>query len=84
MVTELISFAFPASLLMYRSRDPKYLPKKSRFNLGRFGWLVNAMVVSWAAFLIVIFSFPVQKPVTPGSMSKYLLLCYMTIVSRKP
>ena len=58
---------------MYRSRDPKYLPKESRFNLGKFGWLVNAMVVSWAAFLTVIFSFPVQKPVTPGSMSKCLL-----------
>ena len=73
MITELISFAFPASLLMYRSRDPKYLPKETRFNLGKFGWLVNAMVVGWAALLIVIFSFPVQKPVTPGSMSKYLL-----------
>ena len=73
MVTELISFAFPAALLMYRSRDPKYLPKGSRFNLGKFGWLVNAMVVGWAVFLIVIFSFPVQEPVTPGSMSKYLL-----------
>lgn len=72
MVTELISFAFPAALLMYRCRDPKYLPKGSHFNLGKFGWLVNALVVSWAAFLIVIFSFPVQRPVTPGTMSKCL------------
>ena len=73
MITELISCALPAALLMHRSRDPKYLPKRTRFNLGKFGWLVNAVVVGWAALLIVIFSFPVQKPVTPGSMSKYLL-----------
>ncbi|KAL6716627.1 polyamine transporter tpo5 [Lecanora helva] len=70
MITELISFAFPAALLMYRSRHQRYLPKGSPFNLGKFGWLINAMVVGWAAFLIIIFSFPVQMPATPGSMSE--------------
>ena len=34
MLTEFISFTFPAALLMWRRRDPKYLPKKSPFNLG--------------------------------------------------
>ena len=71
MVTELISFSFPAFLLMYRARDPKYLPEESAFNLGSFGWLVNILVVCWAAFLTIIFSFPVRKPVTAGSMSGY-------------
>ena len=70
MLTELISFAFPAALLMWRRRDPKYLPKKSPFNLGKFGWLVNSIVIGWTVFALVIFSFPVAQPVTPGSMSK--------------
>lgn len=75
MLTELISFTFPAALLMYQGRDPKYLPRKSPFNLGKFGWLVNALVVGWTAFALVIFSFPVSRPVTAGSMSK--LICYL-------
>ena len=72
MLTELVSFSFPAALLMWRRRDQKYLPTKSPFHLGTFfGWLVNALVVAWTAFALVIFSFPVTQPVTPGSMSKY-------------
>ena len=69
-LTELISFSFPAALLMWQRRDPKYLPAKSPFNLGKFGWLVNATVLAWTAFALVIFSFPVTLPVAAGSMSK--------------
>lgn len=49
MLTEFISSTFPAALLMWRRRDPKYLPKKSPFNLG-YGWLVNTLVVGWTVF----------------------------------
>lgn len=70
MVTELISFSFPAALLMWQHRNPRYLPKRSPFNMGKPGWLANALVVLWTAFLMVIFSMPVQYPVTAGSMSK--------------
>ena len=70
MLTELISFAFPAALLMWRRRDPKYLPKKSPFNLGKCGWLVNTIVIGWTVFALVIFSFPIAQPVRSGSMSK--------------
>ena len=75
MLTELISFAFPAALLMWRRRDPKYLPKKSPFNLGKFGWLVNTIVIGWTVFALVIFSFPIAQPVRPGSMSKCTGTC---------
>ena len=70
MLTELISFSFPAALLMWRRRDPKYLPRHSALNLGRFGWVANALVVGWTAFALVIWSFPVTRPVTAGSFSK--------------
>lgn len=69
MLTELISFSFPAALLMWQGRNQKYLPTKSPFNLGKFGWLVNGLVVAWTAFALVLFSLPVVLPVTPGSMS---------------
>lgn len=75
MLTELISFTFPAALLMWQRRDPKYLPKKSPFNLGRFGWLVNTLVVGWTVFALVMFSFPVAQPVRPGSMSESMETC---------
>lgn len=70
MLTELISFTFPAVLLMWRGRHAKYLPRKNPFNLGKFGWLANAIVVGWTVFALVVFSFPVARPVTPGSMSE--------------
>lgn len=71
MLTELISFSFPAALLMWQRRDPKFLPRKSPFNLGKFGWLVDAIVVGWTVFALIIFSFPVALPVRAGSMSKF-------------
>ena len=61
MLTELFSFSFPAALLSWRRRDSKYLPINSPFNMGRIGWLVNALVVGRTAFV---------QPVSAGSMSK--------------
>ena len=69
MLTELMSFSFPTALLMWRRRNQKYLPTKSPFNLGKFGWLVNGLVVAWTAFALVIFTLPVTMPVKSGSMS---------------
>ena len=83
MLTELISFAFPAALLMWRRRDAKYLPEKSPFNLGKFGWLVNTIVIGWTVFALVIFSFPIARPVTPGSMSKFFLWEPLQVSSRE-
>ena len=73
MLTELISFSFPAALLLWRRRDHKYLPTNSPFHLGKFGWLVNAIVVGWTAFAVVVFSLPVVRPASAASMSIY---CY--------
>ena len=71
MLTELVSFSFPAALLMWQGRNQKFLPTKSPFNLGKFGWLVNGLVIGWTLLALVIFSFPVEEPVTPGSLSKF-------------
>ncbi|KAL8768825.1 MAG: hypothetical protein Q9209_005006, partial [Squamulea sp. 1 TL-2023] len=68
ILTELISFSFPAALMMWQGRNQKFLPANSPFNLGRFGWLVNSLVVAWTAFALIVFSFPVTLPVSAGSM----------------
>ena len=70
MITELISFAIPAALLMWRGRAAKYLPQKSIFNLGKVGWLVNSLVIVWTFFATVVFCIPAVKPITSGNMSK--------------
>ena len=69
MLTELISFSFPTALLTWRRRNQRYLPTNSAFNLGKFGWLVNGLVVAWTAFALVIFTLPVTMPAKPGTMS---------------
>lgn len=71
MLTELVSFSFPAALLLWQGRDQKYLPTESSFYLGKFGWMVNAVVVGWTAFALIIFSLPVVRPASGGSMSIY-------------
>ncbi|KAL8756012.1 MAG: hypothetical protein Q9184_004634 [Pyrenodesmia sp. 2 TL-2023] len=82
VLAELISFSFPAALLMWRGRHAKYLPRNSPFNLGKFGWLTNAIVVGWTVFALVIFSFPVVRPVTPRSMNyTSVVLAIMIVVS---
>lgn len=67
---EQISFAFPAGLLMYQGRSAQFLPQKSRYNLGRGGWLVNAVVVAWTCLVLVMYSFPTVQPVTTNNMSE--------------
>ena len=70
MITELVSFSFPAALLMARRRTPEYLPKHSHFNLGKSGWLVNSVVVGWTIFATIVYCIPLTRPVTSGNMSK--------------
>lgn len=70
LLIEQISYAFPAALLMWRRRGAQYLPEKSRYNVGRAGWLVNSIIVAWTCLVLVIYSFPTMKPVSAQNMSE--------------
>ena len=39
------------------------------FFMGRWGWLVNGVAVSWMVFAIVFFSFPYEMPPTVHNMN---------------
>jgi amino acid transporter len=60
---------FTSSRVSFGSSDPK-AGEDGRFSLGRWGWVINAIAVSWTAFEIVLFSMPPVVPVTKTTMSK--------------
>ncbi|KAI9842349.1 MAG: hypothetical protein M1838_003165 [Thelocarpon superellum] len=69
LVLQQLSYAFPAALLMWQRRHPRFLPPKGRFNLGAFGWVANAVTVGWAMLSLVIYSLPVSLPATSSNMN---------------
>lgn len=67
-----ISFMFPFALLLFGRRK---IMKVSKFPLGNFwGPVINAIALGWIIFMVIFFDFPFVYPVTPGNMSKLLLL----------
>lgn len=71
IVLQQISFALPATLLIYRKRSESFLPPTRAFRLpGVFGWMANILVVVSAFLWTVFFQFPYILPVTGSSMSK--------------
>ena len=72
LILEQLSFAFPAGLLLWRRRDPAFLPAKGPFKLGKLGWIVNFVTVAWAVVELVFYDLPPELPVTGGNMSTWL------------
>lgn len=70
MLLQQCSFALPAALLMWHGRSERVLPKSRAFNLGAFGWIVNAATVLFAPLITIMYCFPVNMPVTSSEMSK--------------
>ena len=71
LVLQQITFAVPAILMMYRKRAAEYRPATGLFNLGKFGWLVNIVTVSWSVVQLIMFNFPLTLPVSGSTMSKF-------------
>ena len=70
MILEQISFAIPTALLMWQLRDPRFLPTKGLFKLGKMGWLMNIVTVGWACIELIFYDLPAERPVTGGNMSR--------------
>lgn len=50
------------------------------FWLGKnVGLVANLVVLTWTAFIIIVYSFPTTMPATPGSMN-YVSALYLTLV----
>ncbi|EHK18240.1 uncharacterized protein TRIVIDRAFT_44930 [Trichoderma virens Gv29-8] len=77
---QMISFALPAALLIYRRRSEKVLPRKRAFRVPEIlGWACNIGTVIAAVIETVFFTFPSVLPVT-GSNMNYAVVVLAVIV----
>ena len=60
------AYGVPILVSMVRRRDKV---KHAKFSLGKFGYIINGVCVSWICLAIVLFSMPVAIPVTASSMN---------------
>ncbi|KAH0604526.1 uncharacterized protein H6S33_006903 [Morchella sextelata] len=66
ILMQYVSYTIPVVLLMLQNRK---LSNPGPFRLGRWGWLANGILVGWALFTLVFYSFPFVIPVTGGNMN---------------
>ncbi|CAK7910057.1 choline transport protein [[Candida] anglica] len=62
----LISYIFPVVCLWIKGRDNIV---HGPFWLGKFGYFTNFILLFWACFAMVVYSFPPIMPVTAGNMN---------------
>jgi len=73
VILQIVSFAIPCVLLMFRGRSEKFLLKDRWFKMPSWlGWIANATVPVFALIELVFFDLPTSIPTTGSSMSKFL------------
>lgn len=60
------SYGMPILISVVRRRR---LVKNSSFSLGKFGYAINIVAVSWIALAVALFCMPVSLPVDPSTMN---------------
>ncbi|KAI6857684.1 amino acid transporter [Hortaea werneckii] len=75
LILQLITFAFPAALLLLRRRSAQYLPKSRKFKVPAvMGWVANAGTVGFTIIVTIFWCLPTVFPVEPSNMSKFVHL----------
>lgn len=70
-ILQLVTFAFPAALLLARGRPARLLPRSLTFGLPHaFGWIANLFTVGFALICLIFWDLPAVLPVTGSNMSK--------------
>jgi choline transport protein len=71
MILQLITFAFPAALLLVRKRSAHYLPETRKFKVPpALGWIANIVTVEFSLLCLVFWTLPTVFPVEPFNMSE--------------
>ncbi|KAF5724195.1 HNM1-choline permease [Fusarium mundagurra] len=71
LLLQMISFALPATLLIYQKRSSTFLPQSRGFRVpSPVGWICNFGTIVAAVIELVFFVFPGSLPVTAISMKK--------------
>lgn len=82
LILQLITFAFPAALLLLRGRPASLLPKQRTYGLPRdVGWIANFFTVGFALVCIVFYDMPAVLPATASNMSKCLYVHHRSFAS---
>ncbi|KAK5163607.1 uncharacterized protein LTR77_010556 [Saxophila tyrrhenica] len=63
-----LSCAYGGPILVSMIRGRK-LVEHSSYSLGKFGFVINGICISWIFLAVVIFCMPVALPVTPATMN---------------
>lgn len=72
LLMQMISFAMPAALLIYRKRSSQFLSRSRPFRVpGFIGWACNIGTIVAAIIETIFFCFPTTLPVSGESMSKH-------------
>lgn len=75
LILQLITFAFPAALLLLRRRLAQYLPESRKFKVPAvIGWVANAGTVGFTIIVTIFWCLPTVFPVAPSNMSKFAYL----------
>lgn len=78
VVLNLLTFSFPAAMVMVRARSEKFLTRERWFKLpNALGWVCNAVTFAFPLLTLVMYSFPEFYPVTSSNMS----LCLPCLLS---
>ncbi|KAL7960299.1 amino acid transporter [Trichoderma compactum] len=78
---QMVSFAIPAALLIYRRRSEKVLPRKRAFKVPEIlGWACNIGTVVAAVIETVFFTFPSVLPVTGSNMNYAVVVLAMIAI----
>lgn len=79
LILQLVTFAFPAALLLLTGRPKRFLPPTRTFGLpSAFGWVANVFTVAFALFCLVFYCFPPARPVTASNMSEFDIFSLFT------
>jgi choline transport protein len=71
-----LSYSIPVICLLLRGRSTL---KPGPFFLGPIGLFANVVTLCWTLFTLVMYSFPIFKPVTPENMN-YVSVVYAVVM----
>uniref|UniRef100_A0A0B7KKZ8 Amino acid transporter n=1 Tax=Bionectria ochroleuca TaxID=29856 RepID=A0A0B7KKZ8_BIOOC len=77
VVFQQITLAFPSALLLYRRRDPHYLPADAPFKIPNIvGWASNIISVAYAIVAVIVFQFPWSATVEFSTTMNFTCLVF--------
>lgn len=72
LIMQLLTFAFPAALLLVRGRAARYLPSTRTFKVPSIlGWIANSVTVGFALVCLIFWCLPTVRPVVASNMSEW-------------